>query len=93
MTSTMNDESGNGWNQYQRLVLSELRRLDGNVEKLGERIDNAVRHERGNRQLVENATMEEVRRIALEVNTLKVKATIYGMLAGSIPAVCALVFK
>lgn len=89
----MSDEQGNGWHEYQRLVLSELRRLDSSVEKLGERIDQAVRHERGNRQLVENSTMEEVRRIALEVNTLKVKATIYGMLAGSIPAVCALIFK
>ena len=83
----------NGWREYQKLVLSELRRLDDNVEKLGDRIDRAVKHERGNRQMVETAMRTEINRIALEVHGLKIKAGIWGLAGGLIPVVVALVMK
>ena len=92
----MDDEAGgaeSGWREYQRLVLSELRRLDNNVEKLGERIDRVVKHERGNRQQVENVMQVELRRIALEVHGLKIKAGIWGLVGGSIPVVTTLLLK
>jgi len=85
--------SSNGWNEYQKLVLSELRRLDENVEKLGERIDQAVKHERGNRQLVENAMQGEMKRLALDVNTLKLKCGVYGLVGGLLPVCTALILK
>lgn len=87
------EHSNNGWREYQRLVLAELKRLDENVEKLADKIDKAVRHERNNRQTVENATMAEVRRIALEVHGLKIKAGIWGLLGGLLPVLTALVLK
>ena len=89
----MTDEGDNGWREYQKLVLSELRRLDSNVEKLGDRVDRAVKHERGNRQMVETAIQAEVNRIALEVHGLKIKAGIWGLAGGLIPVVTALVLK
>jgi len=89
----MTDEGSNGWREYQKLVLSELRRLDDNVERLSTRIDKAVSHERGNRQTVETATQNEVRRIALEVQSLKVRAGIWGLLGGLLPVLTALVLR
>ena len=87
------DEETNGWREYQKLVLSELRRLDSNLEKLNERIDRAVKHERGNRQQVEANTHAEVSRIALEVHGLKIKAGIWGLLGGLLPVMTALLLK
>jgi len=87
------DGDSNGWREYQKLVLSELRRLDSNVDKLGDRIDKAVKHERNNRQMVEHATQAELTRIALEVHGLKIKAGVWGLTGGLIPVVVALVMK
>ena len=87
------DGDNNGWREYQKLVLSELRRLDSTVEKLGDRIDRAVKHERGNRQQVEANTHTEVSRIALEVHGLKIKAGIWGLLGGLLPVMTAIVLK
>lgn len=86
-------EDNNGWRDYQKLVLNELRRLDENVEKLGTRIDQAVKHERGNRQLVENATQADLQRLALDVNTLKLKCGMYGLLGGLVPVCTSLILK
>ena len=88
----MSDDS-NGWRDYQKLVLNELRRLDENVEKLGTRIDQAVKHERGNRQMMENATQTELQRLALDVNTLKLKCGVYGLVGGLLPVCTALILK
>ena len=88
----MSDDS-NGWRDYQKLVLNELRRLDENVEKLGTRIDQAVKHERGNRQMMENATQTELQRLALDVNTLKLKCGMYGLVGGLLPVCTALILK
>jgi hypothetical protein len=77
-----NGDATNGWRDYQKLVLSELRRLDQNMEKLTERIDNAIKHERNNRMTVENATLEEVRRVALKVHGLEIRCGIFGILGG-----------
>ena len=77
-----NENGANGWRDYQKLVLSELRRLDQNMEKLTERIETAIKHERNNRQTVENATLEEVRCIALKVHGLEIRCGIFGILGG-----------
>ena len=76
------DTGTNGWRDYQKLVLSELRRLDQNMEKLTERIENAIKHERNNRMTVESATLEEVRRIALKVHGLEIRCGIFGIIGG-----------
>ena len=85
----MSDE-GNGWREYQKLVLNELRRLDINLEKLSDRIDVSIKHERNNRQQVENGLQDEIRNVALEVHGLKIKAGIWGLLGGLLPVLAAL---
>jgi hypothetical protein len=85
----MSDE-GNGWREYQKLVLNELRRLDTNLEKLSDRIDVSIKHERNNRQTVENGLQDEIRSVALEVHGLKIKAGIWGLLGGLLPVLAAL---
>ena len=87
------DTGNNGWRDYQKLVLNELRRLDENVEKLGDRVDIALKHERGNRQVVENATQADLQRLALDVNTLKLKCGVYGLVGGLLPVCTALILK
>ena len=89
----MTDETNNGWREYQKLVLNELRRLDENVDKLGTRIDSVVKHERNNRQMVENATQAELQRLSLEIHGLKIKAGVWGLVGGSLPVVTMLLLK
>jgi len=89
----MSDSEKDTWREYQKLVLSELRRLDGNMEKLGERVDRAVKHERGNRQTVELGVQAELTRIALEVQSLKIKAGVWGIMGGLLPAITAVVIR
>lgn len=56
------------WQQYQKLVLSELRRLDERVGCVDKKLDIA----------------------RLEIVGLKVKASLWGFIAGTIPAIGAL---
>lgn len=56
--------TGGSWDQYQKLVLSELRRLDDRVGCVDKKLDTA----------------------RLEIAGLKVKAGVWGFLAGAIPA-------
>lgn len=99
----MTDEN-NGWREYQKLVLNELRRLDDSVEKLATRLDNSIekigirvdrvtKHERGNRQQVEMGLSDELQRLALEVHGLKIKAGVWGLIGGLLPVLTALVLK
>lgn len=89
----MPDEPTNGWREYQKLVLSELRRLDENVEKMNERVERAIKHERGNRQMIDKATHDDIRALQLEVHGLKIKAGVWGLLGGLLPVVAALLLK
>jgi len=89
----MGSDETNGWREYQKLVLSELRRLDENVEKMNERIERAIKHERGNRQMIDQATHEDIRALQIEVHGLKIKAGIWGLIGGLLPVATALLAK
>lgn len=89
----MPDEQTNGWREYQNLVLSELRRLDEGVSRLNERIEDAIRHERGHRVRVEDATANSIKRLELDVYGLRIKAGIWGLLGGLLPVLAALLLK
>ena len=88
-----NHDDRSTWAEYSRLVLSELRRLDVSIEKIADALDKAIKHERANRQTVENATGAELQRLALEVQSLKIKAGAWGALAGLIPVLVAVCLK
>ncbi len=67
------EEQGAGWLEYRRLVLNELERLDEAIKNLDKKLD-----ERDKAQDV------KVSAINLELLTLKIKASVYGALAGAI---------
>ena len=69
----MSEESGTGWLEYRRLVLNELERLDEAIKNLDKKLD-----ERDKAQDV------KVSAINLELLTLKIKASVYGAIAGAI---------
>lgn len=61
------EESMTEWTRHQELVLSELKRLSSNIERL---TDDLVGH-----RII----------MASELSALKVKAGVFGFLAGSLP--------
>ena len=61
------------WQEYRRLVLAELERLDEAIKNLDKKLD-----ERDKAQDV------KVSAINMELLTLKIKASVYGALAGAI---------
>lgn len=70
----MNDGSGwqgNGWTQYQKLVLAELERHSDTLESLEKHLN----------------------RVEIEIATLKIRASIWGALGASIPAIGIVLFE
>lgn len=89
----MTDDDHNTWREYQKLVLNELQRLDSSLEKLTDRIDAAIKHERGNRTQVERTFAAELQRLSIEVHGLKVKAGVWGLIGGLLPVITAILMK
>ena len=92
----MPEEAGsnsNGWQQDQKLVLHELRRLDKSLEKLGDRVDNGISHERNNRRQVEQGLSAEIQTLAIKVASLQIKCGIYATIGASIPVLASLVIR
>ena len=81
---------GNGWNKYEKLVLSEITRIAKNTD------DIRVATEKSNIQFVNLISQVELRVLAKmsvinqEIATLKVKAGIWGGLAGILAALTIL---
>ena len=61
------------WQEYRRLVLAELERLDDAIKNLDEKLDKRDKEQDA-----------KVSAINLELLTLRIKASIYGALAGAI---------
>ena len=65
----------NGWNEYQKLVMATLEKHSEHLESITIALtDNSVEHAR----------------IRGEVGALKVKASIWGAIAGAFPSLLAL---
>lgn len=94
------DNGGGSWSSWSRLVLAELKRLDGNIERIGDKmadvprwIDRAVKHETGNRRQVEDDMRVEILRLSTEVAALKVRAGVWGLMGGLLPVLVAITLK
>jgi len=72
------EKKPNGWDQYSRLVLSELRQLNNGQD--------AIRNDMGNLRMQFLTDMGKVR---TEIALLKQSATLRGLIAGTIPGVLA----
>lgn len=67
------------WNEYQRLVLAELKRLDRAVQDVSDEV-KTVREE------IESRWSERITQIKVEVAILQTKCTLYGAIAGVLAA-------
>ena len=85
------DSAGNGWSEYQQLVLAELKRHNAVLETLARemgdlKVELALfdkHHERITRIEAEQKAQD------VEIATLKVKAGMWGGLAGLLTAIAA----
>jgi hypothetical protein len=89
----MPDKESSDWSTYQRLVLSELKRLDASLTKMNDQNVASIKHERGNRQQVEMGIMKDLAQLRTDIQSLKIKAGIWGAIAGMIPVVSVLLLK
>jgi len=74
----MTETSGNGWDEYRRLVLDSIQRLA-----------TEVRQERTNTQVLQQRMMDRLVESEKDVAMLKVRCGIYGLMGGLIPAAAA----
>lgn len=93
-------DDGGSWASWSRLVLAELKRLDGNIERLGDKmadvprwIDRSVKHEQNNRRQVENDVRVEILRLSSEMAALKVRAGVWGLMGGLLPVLAAIMLR
>ena len=71
----MSEERGqNGWNEWSKHILSELERLNSSYESLMKEINR-----------VNDQTMKDMHDLKVDLATLKVKASLWGAAAGSVP--------
>ena len=78
----MSDDTGNGWSEYKKLVMTEI-----------DRLAREIRHERNNGQQVQqgmSGVYERLIDVEKEIATLKVRCGIWGLMGGLIPAMTAL---
>ena len=78
----MSDDTGNGWGEYRKLVMTEI-----------ERLAREIRHERNNGKQVQQHLWDQMLRMEKEIATLKVRCGIWGMVGGLIPVVTALLMS
>ena len=74
-------EERNGWNEYQRLVMAELARLDVAILANRAHFDRRM-----------DTMTTAVAAIHVEIATLKVKSGMWGAVAGLIPGAAILVW-
>ena len=75
----------NGWNEYSKLVMKELERLNDEQETIGLDISKIKV------DMASLATVKDVNCIKNDVAMLKVQAGIIGAFAGSVPAIISVV--
>ena len=99
----MADESGN-WDQYSKLVLAELTRLHESVEDLKKELSkrekewtedlSKSKNDNANEIKDVRSQMENIHRtLSIEINSIKIKSGLLGLLAGSIPSVVFILIK
>lgn len=78
----MSDDTGNGWNEYKRLVMSSI-----------DRLTQEIRHERQNYKQGMSDVYGRLIEVEKEIATLKVRCGIWGLMGGLIPALTALMLS
>ncbi len=80
----MMDNSGNSWTEWSRFVLEELKRLNKKLDSIETEV-HSVKVEQKNIEMVNKELLElrkEQSSLKLKVNTMEVRAAVYGSIAG-----------
>ena len=72
----MSGEGGNGWDEYKLLVVDKLDGLGKKQDTFDEKLDNLKSH-----------FTKEVTSIREHVAVLRVKAGVWGLIGGAVPAI------
>ena len=81
----MSVEHTNGWNEWSRFVLKELERLNDRYERLDDKLDSKI-------TMLSEELTKKYHKSSNDITMLKVKAGVWGALAGVIPALSALFY-
>jgi len=73
------NNGNNGWNEWSKFVLKELERLNGQIERISEKIESQ-----------NNLYTKEITN--LKIATAK-QGAIWGFIAGAIPVIVSIVLK
>jgi division protein CdvB (Snf7/Vps24/ESCRT-III family) len=68
---------GDGWDQYAKHVLAELQRLSSSSEAHAEALNDTKME-----------FVKEMQAVRVEIAMLKMKAGVWGLVAGAIPPIC-----
>ena len=77
--TNIENQNNNGWDEYRKLVLLELKQLNEGIKDIHKKID-----------LIQ---IKEITKIREDVAGLKVKAGIWGATAGLIPVAIMVIIK
>ena len=92
------NKTANGWNEWSRHVLAELERLSDCYEKLEVKVDNGLRDVETKAENHKKELMAELEKLQLsmaaekvDLAVLKVKAGLWGALAGTVPVLVVVI--
>jgi len=88
-----NHDSGSNWGEYRRLVLSEINRTIQGVAKVETSVNEVKEEMRNLIKSVETRVDLIEKRMDIETAKAKVKASIYGGLAGLIIGMIPVIIK
>jgi len=89
----MSNNEDNGWNEYQKLILSELKRLNTLYDKLCEEIKDMGKDYDSKLDRMSRDKDEKIVELKVEISALKVKSGLWGSLAGLVSALAVLLLR
>jgi hypothetical protein len=79
MTPQIQDDDGNGWREYRRLILAEIERVTKGVLEINDKL--------------ERLRNEDLSQLKIDIAMLQIKSGVWGALAGLCVAIGAALLK
>jgi len=90
MAENTHDSNGNGWDEYKRLVLSEIRRIANFTQETRDKMDEHCRDTRDQVSKEYKELSTQISTIKADIRALQIKAGVWGLMGGAIPVGIAL---
>lgn len=78
------DGNGGGWDEYKKLVLSQIREMREAHQDLCSEMRDSIQTIRDDIHGLRSETSDEMKNLAVDIGKLNVKAGMWGALAGAI---------